>query len=152
MCLAVFIPILIHQFTPHHTWDYTMPSTTILLVDDHAEFRRVVREFLNRLPNVNVVGEAEDGIEALREVERLRPDLVLMDITMPGMNGLDATRRIKESLPGTRVIVLSSHSGDVYRRAADDSHADGYIEKRAMKAGLSTLLSAEFPTRVRTAV
>lgn len=129
-----------------------MNTLRILLVDDHAPFRRFLAEFLRVYPGIEIVGEAENGLDAVRQAERLSPDLVFMDLTMPGMNGLDATRRIKENRPGTRVVVLSSHTGEVYRRAADDSHADGYIEKRSMKAGLSTLLSAEFPMPVRTAV
>lgn len=112
----------------------------ILVVDDHATFRRSLSEFLRSLAGIEVVGEAANGKEAIEQTAQLHPDLVLMDVSMPTMSGYDATRIIKDQHPETRVVILSSHSGEVYRSAARESEADGYIEKSAMKSGLSILL------------
>ena len=114
----------------------------ILVVDDHAAFRRSLSEFLRSQAGIEVVGEAVNGKEAIEQAARLQPDLVLMDVSMPTMSGYDATRIIKEQYPETRVVILSSHSGEVYRSAARESHADGYIEKNAIKSGLSHLLES----------
>ena len=122
-----------------------MPPTTILLVDDHAEFRRVVREFLNRLPNVNVVGEAADGIEALREVERIQPDFVLMDINMPGMSGLEATLMIKQRWPNGKVFVTTANESAAYQAGAGAARADGFFPKSDLKRGLERALGVSQP-------
>jgi len=112
----------------------------ILVVDDHAAFRRSLSDFLRSQAGVEVVGEATNGKEAIEQTARLCPDLVLMDVSMPTMSGYDATRIIKAQNPATRVVILSSHSGEVYRSAARESKADGYIEKHTVKSGLSYLL------------
>ena len=117
-----------------------MNALRILVVDDHAAFRQSLSEFLRSQAGIEVVGEAANGVEAVEQVDMLHPDLVLMDVSMPTMSGYDATRIIKDQHPETRVIILSSHFGEVYRSAARESHADGYIEKNAMKIGLSSLL------------
>jgi CheY-like chemotaxis protein len=91
-------------------------------------------------------------IGAVRQAEELHPDLVFMDLSMPGMSGFDATRVIKEKSPGTRVVVLSSHTREVYRKAATESRADAYIAKKTMKDGLCSFLSAEHLVRIRVAV
>lgn len=115
----------------------------ILVVDDHAAFRRSLADFLRSQAGIEVVGEAADGAEAVEQTTRLNPDLVLMDLSMPTMSGYDATRVIKGQRPATRVIILSSHVGEVYRTAARESEADGYIEKGNMKAELLQLLDNE---------
>jgi DNA-binding NarL/FixJ family response regulator len=112
----------------------------ILLVDDHAEFRRVVREFLNHLPHLSVVGEAADGVEALRQVERLSPDMVLMDISMPGMGGLEATRVIKQRWPATKVFITSANENMTYELEAIAAKADGFFPKSELKKGLERVL------------
>ncbi len=122
----------------------------ILVVDDHAPFRRSLAEFLRSQAGIELVGEAANGNEAVEQAERLHPDLVLMDVSMPTMSGYDATRIIKDRYPETRVVILSSHSGEVYRSAAHESNADGYIEKSAMKSGISMLL--EHTPSVRIAI
>jgi two-component system response regulator NreC len=113
-----------------------MTPIRVLIADDHAEFRRLVQLFLNTLPHVDVVGEAVDGEEVVQRVEALRPDLVLMDIAMPKRNGLDATRIIKERWPQTRVVIATMYDNAVYRKEAQDAHADGYILKSALKPSL----------------
>lgn len=124
----------------------------ILIVDDFAPFRRLLADFLRSHPGIELVGEAANGEEALEQTDRLRPDLVLMDVSMPVVGGYDATRAIKERHPGTRVVILSSHSGEAYRSAARESRADGFIEKATMKSGLSLLLEGTGGSRVRMAI
>lgn len=122
----------------------------ILIADDHQAFRRSLSMFLSAQAGIEVVGEAADGNDAIQQTAKLHPDLVLMDVSMPGMGGYDATRIIKHRHPETRVIMLSSHVGEVYRAAARESNADGYIEKSAMKSGLAMVLEPR-PT-VRMAI
>ncbi|MEX0601996.1 MAG: response regulator transcription factor [Bacteroidota bacterium] len=121
-----------------------MESIKVLLVDDHTAFRDVVREFLDRLPNVSVVGEASSGDEAVRKAESLEPDLVLMDVAMPAMNGLEATRVIKSRWPGIKVFIATMYDDAQYRLEAQRSKADGYFIKSSLKKHLEAALNA-FP-------
>lgn len=113
-----------------------MERIKVLIADDHRDFRKVVHEFLDRLPNVSVVGEACDGIEAVESVERLQPDVVLMDIAMPLSSGLEATRIIKQRWPSTKVLIATMHDNPVYRMQAQEAKADGFMLKSAMKPSL----------------
>jgi NarL family two-component system response regulator LiaR len=99
------------------------------VADDHAIVRRGICALLATEPGIQVAGEACDGHEAVAEVERLRPDVVLMDIVMPGMDGLEATRRITASQPRTRVLVLTSFGGDDQVFPAIRAGALGYLLK-----------------------
>lgn len=101
----------------------------VLLVDDAAEFLASAADFLARDPRVQIVGQARDGGEGVRLAEALSPDIVLMDLVMPGMNGLDATRRIKSWLTPPRVIIVTMHDDPAYRRSAELAGADGFICK-----------------------
>jgi NarL family two-component system response regulator LiaR len=101
----------------------------VLVADDHAIVRRGICALLATEPGIQVTGEACDGHEAVAEVERLRPDVVLMDIVMPGMDGLEATRRITASQPQTRVLVLTSFGGDDQVFPAIRAGALGYLLK-----------------------
>ena len=85
-----------------------MPEIRVLIVDDHAILRDGLRSLLERQPEIIVVGEAGNGQEALAQVSALQPDIVLMDMAMPVMNGLDATRKIKEEFPQVKVLILNS--------------------------------------------
>lgn len=129
-----------------------MKPLRVLLVDDHAPFRRLLGDFLRSHGDIEVVGEACNGLEAVEQTQQLNPDLVLMDLSMPGLSGFDATRLIKERCPGIKVVILSSHVGEVYRKAAVDSAADGYIEKNSMKTALLSLLGNGSEPSVRLAV
>ena len=120
-----------------------MPSIKVLLADDNDSFRCLLTSFLGSHDGVDVVGEAEDGLEAVRQAERLNPDLVLMDLEMPVKDGFEATREIKRRMPKTRVVILSVYSSEVYRRAARDFGADGFIDKNSMKDALLSLLMEE---------
>jgi len=119
-----------------------MEVIRVLLADDHAEFRRVVCEFLQKLPHVQVVGEATNGREAVEQVAQLGPDLVLMDISMPEQNGLEATRIIKQQWPSTRVLIATTHDNRIYRLQAEEAKADGYVMKSDLKRVLEYELNA----------
>lgn len=101
----------------------------ILIADDHAILRQGLRALLETGPGFQVVGEASDGLQAVEMVQELQPDLVIMDIAMPGLDGIKATRQIKEGYPGTRVLVLSMHADSSYVRRALKSGASGFLLK-----------------------
>ncbi len=108
-----------------------MENVRILLVDDHAVLRDGVRMVLESQPGFQVVGTTENGRDALRLVEDLRPDIAVLDIAMPEMNGLEATRAIRQCCPQTQVVILSMHEGEEYLREALRAGAAGYVLKRA---------------------
>lgn len=123
---------------------------TLLLVDDHPVVRKGTRELLENEPDLHVIGEAESGEEAIRQARVLTPDVILMDVSMPGMNGIEATRAIKGFLPGVGVLVLTSYDDDAYVFALLEAGAAGYLLKntseddllgavRAVAAGESAL-------------
>jgi DNA-binding NarL/FixJ family response regulator len=117
----------------------------VLIADDHQDFRKVVHDFLDRLPNVSVVGEATDGHDAIKKVENLFPDVVLMDISMPLMNGIEATRIIKERWPETKVLIATNHDSPMYRKQALEARADGFILKGSMKPSLEATFGVHHP-------
>ena len=108
-----------------------MSTLRIVLADDHALVRAGFRSLLEALAGVQVVGEAADGREALRLIGELRPDLALIDIAMPGLNGLEVVGRVAKEHPRTRVIVVSMHAQDEYVRRALVAGAAGYMLKHA---------------------
>jgi DNA-binding NarL/FixJ family response regulator len=111
----------------------------VVIADDHTIVRQGLRALLSASGSVEVVGEAADGREALVAVERLQPAVLLLDLSMPGLNGVEALRRVKELSPRTRVVVLSMHAGQDYVRPAVRAGAAGYLVKGA---GLDHLLEA----------
>ena len=106
-------------------------SVGILLVDDHAIVRDGLRMLLEHHSDLRVIGAAADGREALNEARRLRPDIVIMDISMPGMNGIEAAQAICEALPATKVLILSQQAGSVHAHRALQAGARGYVLKQA---------------------
>jgi DNA-binding NarL/FixJ family response regulator len=113
---------------------------SILLVDDHSLVRRGFRRLLEDARDITVVGEASDGAEAIRLAEQLRPQVIVMDCALPGMSGLDATRRILQKLPDTAILMLSMHSEDTWVHQAMDAGARGYILKSAVDMELVTAI------------
>jgi len=111
-----------------------------LLVDDHSLVRRGFRRMLEDEPDIDVVGEAGDGEEAIRQARALHPRVVIMDCALPGMNGLDATRQIVEDLPEVAVLMLSMHSENTWVRQAIEAGARGYILKNAMDLELGSAI------------
>jgi DNA-binding NarL/FixJ family response regulator len=103
----------------------------VLLADDHPLVRDGVQSVLERQPDVRVVAAVGDGSAAIREAERLRPNVIIMDITMPGMNGIEATRVIVDRFPEIGVVVLSMHSSPIIVRRAIEAGARGYLAKDA---------------------
>ena len=103
-----------------------------LIVDDDASFRRRVKEFLASEPDIEVIGEAADGQEAFLKTRELQPDLVLMDVRMPGVNGVDATRQLKDEMPELKVIILTIFDMQEYRKAVMASGASGYVVKKSL--------------------
>jgi two-component system, NarL family, response regulator NreC len=101
----------------------------IFLADDHTIVRQGLAKLLEAEPNLRVVGEAENGREAIVKAEKLKPDVVLMDIAMPMLNGIEATRQIRKSCPQTKVIILSMHSHDRYISELFSLGASGYLLK-----------------------
>jgi len=110
---------------------------TVLLVDDHALVRRGFRRLLEDDPEIEIVGEASDGAEAVKLAKELKPRVVVMDCALPEMSGLDATRRVRESLPDTAVLMLSMHSEETLVRQAMEAGARGYVLKNAMDLDLA---------------
>jgi DNA-binding NarL/FixJ family response regulator len=110
---------------------------TILIVDDNPRLRALIQRITTQKPALQVVGEAEDGAEAIRLVHLLRPDIVLMDLVMPRVNGLEAMRQIKVEHPETKVIIMTVHTEDAYRRTAEADGADAFLLKKTL---MTTLL------------
>jgi two-component system nitrate/nitrite response regulator NarL len=119
-----------------------MNSLRILLVDDHLLFRKGLARLLDAQPDFEVVGEATDGLEAIRQAQSLRPDLVLMDIRMPNCDGLEATRRIKAQMPGVRVVMLTVSDDEQDLAASVRYGADGYLLKDILPETLFQQLRA----------
>jgi DNA-binding NarL/FixJ family response regulator len=105
------------------------PGARVLVVDDHALLRAAMRSILSREPDLEVVGEASDGREAVELCHTLRPDLVLMDVSMPGLDGITATRKIKAALPEMGVLILTAHDDQDLLLEAVRAGAAGYVLK-----------------------
>jgi DNA-binding NarL/FixJ family response regulator len=108
-----------------------MTKLRIVLVDDHKVLREGLRMVLDREPNLEVVGEAGDGLTALHVTRELRPDVVVMDISMPGVNGLKATEMLKTEVPATKVLILTRHTDSSYVQELLRSGASGYLLKQS---------------------
>jgi two-component system response regulator NreC len=106
-------------------------KTSLLLVDDHAVVRTGLRMLLEGENDIEIVGEAENASEALNQISQLKPDVVLMDIGLPDMSGIDAARRIKELAPDISVLALTIHEDEEYFFKMLDAGASGYVPKRA---------------------
>ena len=117
-------------------------TINIFLADDHTIVRQGLAKLIEAEPNFKVIGEAQDGRQAVRKVERLNPDIVIMDIAMPLLNGIEATRQIKKLSPQTKVIILSMHSHDRYISELISLGASGYLLKDSTGAEIVKAISA----------
>lgn len=116
----------------------------ILLVDNNPGFLETASRFLSVDPEVEIVGHALSGREAVEKVARLQPDLVLMELVMPKMNGLDATREIKAQPDAPRVVIVTLHNHQEYRTAAEGVGADGFLSKSEFGSQILPLIHALF--------
>ncbi len=119
-----------------------MPTVRIMLADDHALIRAGLRALLKSIEGVEVIAEASNGHETLEAVERRRPDVILMDIAMPELNGLETAARILRRWPSVKIIMLSMHANDEYLRQALSAGAAGYLLKGADPAELELALKS----------
>jgi DNA-binding NarL/FixJ family response regulator len=113
-----------------------MESIRIVLADDHGLMRQGTRQILEQCPDLNVVGEAEDGRQALQVIEQLRPDVAIVDVRMPGLNGIELVQRMKELSPETAALILTAYDDDEYILALMEAGALGYLLKTARGAEL----------------
>ena len=104
-------------------------SIRVLLADDSVEFRGLLRILLARNPRFEIIGEADNGVEAVELTKELRPDVVLLDVAMPKMDGLQALPAIREALPGAKVVMLSAFSASEMAQKASSRGASAYLEK-----------------------
>jgi len=114
----------------------------ILVVDDHALVREGVKSLLQGIPQIRVIGEAEDGIGAIDQARKLKPDVVLMDIGMPRMTGVEATRHIREELPSVQVVALTIHDSEEYLFQMLRAGATGYVLKKAHPSEMLAAIEA----------
>ena len=121
-----------------------MSKIRVLLADDHAVLREGLRSLLSLQEDIDVVGEASDGQAALEMVNRLQPDVVVMDIAMPVMDGLEATRRLKQTHPETRVLILSQHDNREYVFSVLQAGASGYVLKKSGGAEVAEAIRGVF--------
>lgn len=120
----------------------TPPRVRVLLADDHTLVRAGLRKLLESMPEIDVVGEASEGLAVLALAEKWQPHIVLMDIAMPGLNGLDATARLRTALPEIQVLILSMHQNEAYVQQALRHGAAGYLLKDAAPTELDAALKA----------
>src|SRR5437868_6976041 len=117
-----------------------MKQITVLLAEDHHIVREGFRSLLKHEPDIEVVGEAETGRQAVQLTRKLRPEVVVMDIAMPLLNGLEATRQIRKEFPGTKVLILSAHSDDAYVDQVTLLGASGFLLKQTSSDVLATAI------------
>ncbi len=113
---------------------------TVLVVDDNDSYRADLIDFLGKQEDIQIIGQAKDGLEAMSLTHTLNPDLVMIDISMPGVGGLEATRHIKEYRPDTKVVFVTIHEERTYQILADILQADGFVCKSSAKRDIPKVL------------
>ncbi len=121
-----------------------MNKIKILVVDDHALMRDGIKALIDLQDGIEVVAEAYEGQEAINKTQEFKPDVIIMDISMPDMDGLEATRRIKKKNPAMKVLVLTQHDNKEYILATIKSGSDGYLPKRALGSELVSAIRAVY--------
>ena len=121
-----------------------MTKIRLLIVDDHTLFRESLHSHLSNIENIEVVGEAGDGVEAVNKTTQLQPDVVLMDFAMPNLNGLQATRQIKKQNPSVRILILTMYETGQHIHEILHAGASGYILKKAPTKELISAIQAVF--------
>ena len=121
-----------------------MNKITVLVAEDHTIVRKGICSLLDGKTGIEVIGEAEDGWEAIKKVEALLPDVVLMDISMPHLNGLEATRQIKKMFPQVKVLALTMYTNEEYIGQALQAGASGYVVKQAAPSELISAIQAAY--------
>jgi two-component system, NarL family, response regulator NreC len=119
-----------------------MNKIRVLIADDHAIVREGLTKLLNTQDDIEIVGEAYDGLDAIEKVKQLKPDVLVLDISMPRMNGLDAVRMIREEAPQTQIVILSMHDKESYAKQVLDSGAQAYVLKGAHSSELLEAIRA----------
>jgi two-component system response regulator NreC len=121
-----------------------MKKIRVLIVDDHTLVRAGIRSLLTLVENIEVIGEASDGKEALSKIERLKPDVVLMDLAMPIMGGLEATRRLRRDFPGIKVLALTQYDDSEYVIPVIEAGASGFVTKMSAFSELAAAIEAAY--------
>lgn len=121
-----------------------MRKIKVLIVDDHAILRAGLRTLLNLQPDIEVIDEAEEGLEVMEKVQRLQPDVILMDISLPSMDGLEVTAMLKKRHPNVKVLILTMHEDRHYLYPALKAGASGYVVKRAADTELIDAIRAAY--------
>ncbi len=118
------------------------PTIQVFLVDDQSMIRAALRAFLNQREHFTVCGDCGDARDAVEQMKRARPDVVVLDITMPGLSGLDAIPLIRKALPRTRILMLTHHEGETFVERALQAGAEGYLSKDSDPAELALAIEA----------
>jgi DNA-binding NarL/FixJ family response regulator len=121
-----------------------MNKIRVLVADDHTIVRKGLCALLNSEPNIEIIGEAADGREAVERIDKLKPDVVLMDISMPSLNGLEATRQIRRRHPGVRILILTMHTNEEYIFEILQAGASGYVLKKSAPSDLVSAIHAVY--------
>jgi two-component system response regulator NreC len=119
-----------------------METTRILLAEDHRTVREGIKLLVNAQPDMEVIGEADNGEAAIAEAQRIKPDMVVMDISMPKMNGLNATKRLRRLLPDVKILTLTRHTDDGYLQQLIKAGVNGYVLKQSAPSELINAIRA----------
>jgi DNA-binding NarL/FixJ family response regulator len=125
----------------------TAPAVRVLVVEDFEPFRRLICSMLSKIPGLQIVGEVSDGLEAVRKAEELQPDLILLDVGLPTLNGVEAARRIRKLAPASRIVFVTQESDRELVREALSLGARGWVVKTMVASNLLTAVDAALDGR-----
>jgi DNA-binding NarL/FixJ family response regulator len=121
-----------------------MLKIRVLIADDHAMLRECIRALLGQQKDIEIVGEASEGKEAIRKVDELKPDVILLDIAMPELDGLEAARQIRKQYPTTKILILTQHDNKEYILSAIKAGVSGYVPKKALASELISAIRSVY--------